>query len=108
MENRDITEPGRDLPMLANINYQSQQQQQQHHIPDIEGKTSLAQNSRMNPMLLNKRDTLKGEEPISPQPGSLIPDLSTSTQKQTEDENMTEASRSEPEDHDMDDKSKDD
>ncbi|KAG2231075.1 hypothetical protein INT48_001736 [Thamnidium elegans] len=82
IEHRDITEPGRDLPMLANIN----REQVHHHIPDLEAKTVLSpppahhQNSRMNPMLLNKRDTLtapaKGEEPKSPQPSSLVPESS--------------------------------
>jgi hypothetical protein len=78
-DQRDITTPGRDLPVLANI-----QQQQQTHIPDIHGLRSSSpassSNARMNPMLLNTRDGLnainnvKGEEPKSPQPSSFVPD----------------------------------
>lgn len=81
--------------MLANIN----REQVHHHIPDLEAKSVLSppqahqpQNSRMNPMLLNKRDT-PAKEPKSPQPSSLV-------SGPAEDEEMSDLPHEE--DHDMD------
>ncbi|KAI9254721.1 hypothetical protein EDC94DRAFT_636361 [Helicostylum pulchrum] len=101
IEHRDITEPGRDLPMLANIN----REQVHHHIPDLEAKIALSppiaahqqQNSRMNPMLLTLTTPVKEEEPKSPQPSSLLPESSGPA----EDEEMSDPVNNE-EDHDMD------
>lgn len=68
LEHRDITEPGRDLPMLANLH---QRETVHHHIPDIEATTSPVQNAHMSPMQLSTGE-LKGDEPKSPQPSSIV------------------------------------
>ncbi|KAI7888927.1 uncharacterized protein EV154DRAFT_539067 [Mucor mucedo] len=77
-EHRDITEPGRDLPMLASLH---QRETVHHHIPDIEANTRLStssssppparQSSHMSPMQLSTGES-KGEEPRSPQPSSIV------------------------------------
>lgn len=83
IDQRDITTPGRDLPVLSNnANNARRSPAVNHRIPEIHGIESSpssmpASNPRMNPMLLhdnnnnNNADNVKREEPRSPQPSSI-------------------------------------
>lgn len=106
MDRRDITTPGRDLPVLSNANIQ-RGQVTNHHIPEINGIESSpssisTSNPRMNPMLFNNNsgkdntDNVKKEEPRSPQPSSF-----KQNQKDTPTETTTTSAADVAEDEEM-------